>query len=45
MRMTLHAVVVSHHQAGLIVTIKMACAGQIVAVTIRPLRNNPGQKI
>jgi hypothetical protein len=33
---TLHAVVVSHRQAGLIVTIKMACVGRIVTVTIRP---------
>ncbi len=44
MRTTLHVAVVSHCQAGLIVTIKMACAGQIVTVTIRSLRNNPGQK-
>jgi hypothetical protein len=45
MRTTLHAVVVSHRQAGLIVTIKMAYAGQNVTVTIRPLQKNPGQKI
>jgi hypothetical protein len=42
---TLHAAVVSHHQVGLIVTIKMAGAGQNVTVTIRPLQNHPGQKI
>jgi hypothetical protein len=39
MRMTLHAMVVSHRQAGLIVTIKMASAGRNVTVTIRPLQN------
>jgi hypothetical protein len=42
---TLHAAVVAHRQAGLIVTIKMERAGQIITVTIRPLRNHPGQKI
>jgi hypothetical protein len=41
---TLHAAVVSHHQPGLIVTIKMASAEQNITVTIRPLRNHPGQK-
>jgi hypothetical protein len=45
MRMTLHAAVVSHRQAGLIVTSKMACAGRIVTVTIRPPRKHPGRKI
>ncbi len=45
MRMTLHAAVVSHRQAGLIVTIKMAGAGLNVTVTIRPLRHHPGRKI
>jgi hypothetical protein len=33
MRTTLHAAVVSYRQAGLIVTSKMACAGQIVTVS------------
>jgi hypothetical protein len=42
MRTTLHAEVVSHRQAVLIVTIKMACVGRIVTVTIRPLQNHPG---
>jgi hypothetical protein len=45
MRTTLYAAVVSHCQAGLIVTIKMACAGRIVTVTIRPPQKHPGQKI
>ncbi len=45
MRPTLYAVMVYHHQAGLIVTIKTACVGQIITVTIRPLQNNPGRKI
>ncbi len=45
MRMTSHVAVVSHGQAGLIVTIKMACVGRIDTVTIRPLQNHPGQKI
>jgi hypothetical protein len=44
MRTTLHAAVVFHRWVGLIVTIKMACAGRIVTETIRPLRN-PGRKI
>ncbi len=30
---------------AVIVTIKMACEGQKVTVTIRPLQNNPGRKI
>jgi hypothetical protein len=38
MHTTLHAAVVSHRQAGLIVTIKLACVGRIVTVTIRPLK-------
>jgi hypothetical protein len=41
MRTTLHAVVVSYRQAGLIVTSKTACAGRNVTVTIRPLRKHP----
>jgi hypothetical protein len=42
MRTTLHAAVVSHHQAGLIVTSKMACAGQIVSVSTKtPWMKNP----
>jgi hypothetical protein len=45
MRTTLHAAVVSHRQAGLIVAVKMACAVWIVTVTIRPPQNHPGQKI
>jgi hypothetical protein len=45
MRTTLHAAVVSHCQAGLIVTSKMACAGQIATVTIRPPQKHPGQII
>jgi hypothetical protein len=45
MHTTLHAAVVSHHQLVLIVTLKTACAKQIVTVTIRPLWNNPGRKI
>jgi hypothetical protein len=45
MRTTLHAAVVAPRQAGQIVTSKMACAGRIITVTIRPLRNNPGRKI
>jgi hypothetical protein len=44
MRTTLHAVVLSC-QAGLIVTSKLACAGRIVTVTIRPPRKHPGRKI
>jgi hypothetical protein len=44
MRTTLHAAVMSHRQAGLIVSSKMACAGQIVTVTIRPLGNNLNEK-
>jgi hypothetical protein len=42
---TLHAAVVSHHQGGLIVTSKTACAGWIVTVTSRPPRKPPGRKI
>jgi hypothetical protein len=45
MRTTLHAVVVSYRQAGLIVTSKMACAGRIITVPIRPPRKHPGRKI
>ncbi len=45
MRTTLHAAVVSHHQAGLIVTSRTACAGRIITVTIRPPRKRPGRKI
>jgi hypothetical protein len=45
MRTTLHAAVVSYRQADLIVTSKMACAGRIVTVTIRPPRKHPGRKI
>jgi hypothetical protein len=41
MRTTLHAAVVSHCQEGLIVTIKMARAGRIITVSIRPLRKHP----
>jgi hypothetical protein len=44
MHTTLHAAVVLYRQAGLIVTSKMACAGQIVTVTIRPPRKHPGRK-
>jgi hypothetical protein len=45
MRTTLHAAVVSYRQAGLIVTRKIACVGQIVTVTIRPPQKHPGQQI
>jgi hypothetical protein len=45
MRTTLHAAVVSHCQAGLIVTNKMSCAGRIFTVTIRPPRKHPELKI
>ena len=44
MRMTLHVAVVSHHQVGLIVTSKMACAGRIVTVPIRPHENTLDEK-
>jgi hypothetical protein len=44
MRTTLHAVVVSYRQAGLIVTRKMSCAGRIVTVTIKPPQKYPGRK-
>ncbi len=36
MRMTLHAALVSHRQAGLIVTSKMACAGRIITLQSGP---------
>jgi hypothetical protein len=45
MRMTLHAAVVSYQQVGLIVTSKMACAGRIITVAIRPPQKHPGRKI
>jgi hypothetical protein len=42
---TFHASVMSHHQAGLIVTSKTAIVGQNTTVIISPLQNKPGQNI
>jgi hypothetical protein len=44
MRTTLHVSVVSHHQVGLTVPIKMASVGPNVTVTIRPPMKSPWTK-